>query len=72
MSAGRIPLAGVVALLVLAGGSGVASGAENGVQLRDPITNEPLDIELPPDASEEVRTFFQTGENPYDARRAGA
>jgi cytochrome c-L len=52
-------------MLALAGAGGIASGAENGVEFRDPLTDEPLEIELPPDASEEVKTFFQTGENPY-------
>ena len=65
MSASRIPIAGLVALLALAGAAGLASTAENGVQFIDPLTKEPLEIELPPDASEEVKTFFATGENPY-------
>ena len=65
MSAGRSPIAGLVALLALAGVSGGASGAEDGVQFRDPLTDEPLEIELPPDAGEEVERFFETGENPY-------
>ena len=64
MSASRIPIAGLVALLALAGG-GLTSGAENGVQFIDPLTKEPLEIELPPDASEEVKSFFETGDNPY-------
>jgi hypothetical protein len=61
----RITIAGLIATLALAGAGGVASGAEDGVQFRDPLTNEPLEIEVPPDASEEVKRFFQTGENPY-------
>jgi cytochrome c-L len=65
VSAGRIPIVGLVALLALAAAGGLASGAEDSVQFRDPLTNEPLDIELPPDANEEVKTFFQTGENPF-------
>jgi len=63
--AGRSPIAGLVAMLALAGASGLTSGAENGVQFRDPLTNEPLEIELPPDASDEVKKFFETGENPF-------
>lgn len=65
MSAGRIPVIGLVALLALAAAGGLASGAEDGVDFRDPLTDEPLDIEVPSDASEEVKTFFETGENPF-------
>ena len=65
MPAGRIPIAGLVAMLALAGAGGLPSGAQDGGQFRDPLTNEPLDIEVPPDASEDVKGFFQTGENPY-------
>ena len=65
MLAGRSPIAGLVAMLALAGAAGLTIGAENGVQLRDPLTNQPLEIELPPDASEEVKKFFETGENPF-------
>jgi len=65
VSADRIPIAGLVALLALAGAAGLASTAENGVQFIDPLTKEPLEIELPADASEEVESFFETGDNPY-------
>ena len=65
MLAGRSPIAGLVAMLALAGAAGLTIGAENGVQLRDPLTNQPLEIELPPDASEEFKKFFETGENPF-------
>jgi cytochrome c-L len=65
--AGRIAIVGLVAILALAGAGGVASGAENGVEFRDPLTDEPLEIELPADASEAARTFFETGENPYQS-----
>jgi cytochrome c-L len=62
---GRSPLATLTAMLALAGAAGLTIGAENGVELRAPLTDEPLAIALPPDASEEVKTFFATGENPY-------
>jgi cytochrome c-L len=62
---GRKPLDTLAAMLALAGVAGLTMGAENGVEFRDPLTNEPLAITMPPDASEEVRTFFATGENPY-------
>jgi cytochrome c-L len=65
VSAGRIPIVGLVAMLAVAGAGGLASVAEGGVQFRDPLTNEPLEIELAPDASEEVKRFVQTGENPF-------
>jgi len=67
--AGRILIAGVVAVLALVGAGGLTVGAENGVQFMDPLTKEPLEIELPRDASEEVETFFQTGENPFHGDR---
>jgi cytochrome c-L len=63
--AGRLLIAGVGAMLAVAAPCGVASGAEDSVEFRDPLTDEPLDIEVPADASEEVKGFFETGENPY-------
>jgi cytochrome c-L len=60
------PLAALVAMLTLAGAVSLTIGAENGVEFRDPLTDEPLAIALPPDASEEVGTFFATGDNPYE------
>lgn len=48
---------------------GVAAGsllaAQDGGRFLDPLNNEPLDIPLPEDASEAVRQFHKTGENPY-------
>ena len=64
MPEGRMALAGLIVTLGLAGAGG-ASGAADGVEFRDPLTDEPLEIELPADASEAARTFFATGENPY-------
>jgi cytochrome c-L len=58
-------LAALVTMLALAGAVDLTMGAGNGVEFRDPLTDEPLEIEPPPDASEEVKTFFATGENPY-------
>lgn len=65
MPRGRTVVAGLIVSLALAGAGGLASGAEDGVEFRDPLTDEPLAIELPADASEAARTFFATGENPY-------
>lgn len=39
--------------------------AEDGVQFQDPLNDEPLTIPLPEDATEAVRQFHETGENPY-------
>ena len=61
----RTVVAGLIVTLALAGAGGVASRAENGVEFRDPLNDDPLDIELPADASEAARTFFENGENPY-------
>jgi cytochrome c-L len=55
---------GLVALLVLGRATG-AGAAEDGVQFLDPLSNEPLEIELPPDSPEAVEQFHATGENPY-------
>ena len=55
---------GLVALLALGRATG-AGAAEDGVQFLDPLSNEPLEIELPPDSPEAVEQFHATGENPY-------
>jgi cytochrome c-L len=55
----------VVAALVALGLSGSGDAAEDGIQFLDPLTNEPLQIALPPDASEAVKAFHQSGEDPY-------
>ena len=55
---------GLVALLVLGRATGTGA-AEDGVQFLDPLTNEPLEIDLPPNAPEAVEQFHATGENPY-------
>lgn len=55
----------VVAALVALGLWDSGDAAEDGIQFLDPLTNEPLQIALPPDASEAVVTFHQTGEDPY-------
>ena len=63
MHHGRMALAGALAMLAFGPAGG--AGAEDGVEFLDPLTNEPLEIELPPDASEAVASFHETGENPY-------
>lgn len=50
--------------VVLALASGTLAAAD-GVQFKDPLNDEPLAIPLPDDASEAVRQFHATGENPY-------
>jgi cytochrome c-L len=55
---------GLVALLAF-GRATVSGAAEDGVQFLDPLTNQPLEIEVPPDPSEAVEQFHATGENPY-------
>jgi cytochrome c-L len=60
----RIAVTGLPLALVLAAAGGPVR-AQDGVQFKDPLNNEPLQIELPADASEAVETFHETGENPY-------
>lgn len=61
----RMALAGALATLMAVAAAKAVGGAEEGVQFLDPLTNEPLEIELPPDSSEAVASFHETGENPY-------
>ena len=70
MRAGRFAVAGLVAMLALVGTGSTGRGAEDRVQFRDPLTDEPLEIDLPPDATEAVRRFHETGENPYQGDEA--
>ena len=58
-------LVGGFAVLVALGPTDGAGAAEDGVQFLDPLSNEPLEIELPPGAPEAVEQFHATGENPY-------
>jgi cytochrome c-L len=60
---GRMALAGALAMLTALGAA--AGAGEDSVRFLDPLTNEPLEIELPPDSSEAVASFHETGENPY-------
>jgi cytochrome c-L len=59
---GALILAGVLTLL-----SAVASTAQGGVEFRDPLTNEPLELRHRPDQeiTAAVEQFRQTGDNPY-------
>ena len=43
------------------------AGAQDGMQLLDPLTNEPLEIELRPEQTitPAVEQFHETGANPY-------
>lgn len=65
MPRARVAITGIVLTLALASAGDPARGAEDHVQFKDPLNNKPLQIELPADASEAVRQFHQTGENPY-------
>lgn len=68
MKASKAMRPAVIAALTVAGAIGsatLASGASDGVQFLDPLTDEPLDVPLPEDASEAVQQFHQTGDNPY-------
>jgi cytochrome c-L len=62
---GRIAVTGMVVTLGLAGVCALAGAAEDDVKFKDPLNDEPLQIELPADASEAVRTLHETGDNPY-------
>jgi cytochrome c-L len=62
---GMMALAGGLAVLMALGSAGGVGAAEDGVQFLDPLTNEPLEIELPPDATGAVEQFHAAGENPY-------
>jgi cytochrome c-L len=58
--------AGIIAALLALGPAG-SSGAQNGIQLLDPLTNEPLALEQRPEQeiTPAVEHFQSTGENPY-------
>jgi cytochrome c-L len=59
---GLLVLAGVLTLL-----SAVAATAQEGVEFRDPLTNQPLELRHRPDQeiTGAVEQFHQTGDNPY-------
>jgi cytochrome c-L len=59
---GALILAGMLTLL-----SAVAATAQGGVEFRDPLTNEPLELRHRPDQeiTAAVEQFRQTGDNPY-------
>jgi cytochrome c-L len=59
-------LSGPVVLALAIVAFGPLAAAQDGVQFLDPLNDAPLDIALPEDASEAVRQFHQTGENPYE------
>jgi cytochrome c-L len=57
--------AGTIALLVALGPAG--AGAQNGIQLLDPLTNQPLALEQRPEQTitPAVEQFHETGANRY-------
>ena len=66
MRCGWPSLAGAIAGLIVLGPAG-SGGAQNGIELLDPLTNEPLALEQRPEQAitPAVEQFHQTGVNPY-------